>query len=226
VPERLGVFGGTFNPIHVCHLQIGDRVRDLIQLDRVIFVPASEPPHKRGSALAPANHRLEMTRLAVSGWPGFEVDDLELRRPGPSYSVDTIEALHQRHPAADLFFMIGFDMFAAFSTWREPERILATSRAVVIAREGRPFASLAGLPWVEGTPLEILAGFDAVPAEAALDLGPRARVILVKPHPCEISSTVIRRDLAAGCVPRKVLPAAVHSYILKHDLYGAHRAYE
>jgi len=219
VRTKIGVFGGTFNPIHVCHLHVAARVRDLVGLDRVIFVPAAEPPHKSAD-LVPAFHRLEMTKLAVAEWPGFEVDDLELRRPGPSYSADTMEEFHRRYPDADLYFLLGEDMFRDLSTWRDPHRLLSVCRLAVIARSGVPFAALAGLPWLGDTPRELLERLDAQSDEVTLDLGPRAPVCLVKPTPCDVSSTQVRRDLAAGCLEKKVLPAPVHSYILKQRLYG------
>lgn len=215
----MGVFGGTFNPIHVCHLHAAARVRELVGLDRVIFVPAAEPPHKSAD-LAPAFHRLQMTKLAVAGWPGFEVDDLELKRSGPSYSADTMEEFRRRYPDADLYFLLGEDMFRDLSTWRDPHRLLAVCRLAVIARSGVPFAELAGLPWLGDTPRKVLERLDAQSGEVSLDLGPRVPVCLVKPTPCDISSTQVRRDLAAGRLEKKVLPDPVHSYILKNRLYG------
>ncbi len=220
-PLRIGVFGGTFNPIHVCHLHIAACVRALLTLDRVVFVPASAPPHKAQEDLAPAHHRLEMTQLAVAGRPGFEVDDLELKRPGPSYSADTMEEFRRRYPADELYFLMGIEMFIDLSTWREPHRLLAASRVVVVARAGRRFAELADLPWLGGTTRAVLAGFDAATGEAALDLRPSARVVLAKIAPCDVSSTQVREDLAAGRAVKNLLPAPVHFYILKHRLYGA-----
>ncbi len=219
---KIGVFGGTFNPIHTCHLQVAARVRELVGLERVIFVPAAEPPHKSAD-LAPAFHRLEMTKLAVAGWPGFEVDDLELRRPGPSYSADTMEEFQRRYPDADLYFLLGEDMFRSLSTWRDPHRLLAVCRLAVIARAGVPFAALADLPWLGDTPREVLVRLDEQPGEVSLDLGPDIPVCLVRPAPCDISSTQVRRDLAAGRLEKKALPALVQSYILKYELYGARR---
>lgn len=218
-PTKIGVFGGTFNPIHLCHLRIAARVRELVGLERVIFVPAAEPPHKT-AALAPAAHRMEMTRLAVAGWPGLEVDDLELSRPGPSYSADTMEEFRRRYPDADLYFLLGIDMFRDLATWHEPHRLLAACRLIVIARVGARFGELTGLPWLADTPRQVLEEFDVRPGEAVLDLGPRIPVCLVKPSPCALSSTQVRQDLAAGRLATNVLPASVYSYILKHNLYG------
>lgn len=221
-PVKIGVFGGTFNPIHMCHLQVAARVRELVGLERVIFVPAAEPPHKSAD-LAPAHHRLEMTRLAVAGWPGFEVDDLELTRPGPSYSADTMEEFRRRYPDADLYFLLGVDMFRELSTWRDPHRLLAACRLVVIARSGAPLAAMAGLPWLGDTSREALERLDQQPGEVSLDLGPKIPVCLVRTARCDISSTQVRRDLAAGRLEKKALPAPVQSYILKYRLYGVRR---
>jgi nicotinate-nucleotide adenylyltransferase len=222
VPPKIGVFGGTFNPIHSCHLYVAARVRELVGLERVIFVPAAEPPHKH-TDLAPARHRLEMVKLAVAGRSGFEVDDLELTRPGPSYSADTMEEFRRRYPDADLYFLLGEDMFRALSTWRDPGRLLAVCRLAVIARSGVPFASLADLPWLGKTPREVLERLDQRPGEVSLDLGPDVPVCLVRTAPCDVSSTRLRRELAAGRLEKKALPAPVRSYILKYGLYGARR---
>lgn len=219
VPPKIGVFGGTFNPIHVCHLRIAARVRELVGLDRVIFVPASIPPHKAAD-LAPAADRLEMTRLAVAGWPGFEVDDLELTREGPSYSADTMEIFRGRHPDADLYFLLGVDMFRTLATWHEPHRLVAACRLLVIGRPGTPFAGLRDTEWLGRAPCEALDRLDAEAGEAVLDLGPGIPVCLVKPVPCDVSSTQIRRDLAEGRLAKNVLPAPVQSYILQKRLYG------
>ncbi|HET7224952.1 MAG TPA: nicotinate (nicotinamide) nucleotide adenylyltransferase, partial [Candidatus Eisenbacteria bacterium] len=106
---RLAVFGGTFDPPHVGHLALAERAADALALDRVLFVPARVPPHKRHAAMTPARHRLAMVRLAVRGNPRFAVSTLELVRPGPSYTVDTLRALGRRHPRAELFLLIGAD---------------------------------------------------------------------------------------------------------------------
>jgi nicotinate-nucleotide adenylyltransferase len=135
-----------------------------------------------------------------------------------------MEEFRRRHPDADLYFLLGEDMFRDLSTWRDPHRLLAACRLAVIARAGVPFASLAGLSWLGDTPRDILRDLDARSGEVVLDLGPRAPVCLVRPEPCDVSSTQVRRDLAAGRLEKKVLPAPVHSYILKNRLYGVRDA--
>lgn len=219
VSQKIGVFGGTFNPIHVCHLRIAARVRELVGLDRVIFVPAAIPPHK-AVELASVAHRFAMVTLAVAGWSGFEADDLELSREGPSYSADTMEVFRGRYPDADLSFLMGIDMFRTLSTWRDPHRLVAACRLLVIGRQGTPFAGLSGMPWLGDTPRDVLERLDTDAGEAVLDFGPRIPVCLVKPVPCDVSSTQIRRDLAEGRSVKKALPAPVQSYILQNRLYG------
>src|SRR5205814_9030268 len=134
---RTAVFGGSFNPIHYGHLLLADEVLETLKLDRILFVPAAVPPHKSPAHLAPAGDRHEMVRLATAGHPKFEVSDAELRRAGPSYTVDTLEAL--RTPREDLFLIVGSETFLDLLTWREPRRIAELTRLVVVPRVGSAF---------------------------------------------------------------------------------------
>src|SRR5262249_58710170 len=131
-----GVFGGSFNPTHFGHLLVADEIREALELDRIVFVPAGEPPHKPASDLAPARDRFQMTALAVREHPRFEVSDVELRRAGPSYTVDTLEAL--RHRGA-LHLLIGSETFLDLLNWREPRQIVRLARLVVVARNSTGF---------------------------------------------------------------------------------------
>jgi nicotinate-nucleotide adenylyltransferase len=133
---RLGVFGGTFDPPHIGHLIVARDVLERLGLARVLFVPALEPPHKRGRSISPAGVRLEMLQAAVSRHPGFAVDDLELRRSGPSYTVDTLLALRERHADDELFLLLGADQYADLDSWHRPEEIRRLARIVVLARGG------------------------------------------------------------------------------------------
>jgi len=134
---RTAVFGGSFNPIHFGHLLLADEVRDALDLDGILFVPAAVPPHKSPAYLAPAADRYAMVELAVAAQPRFAVSDLELRRAGPSYTVDTLEAL--RIPREDLFLIVGSETFMDLLTWREPRRIAQLARIVVVPRVGSAF---------------------------------------------------------------------------------------
>ena len=135
--SRTGVFGGSFNPIHYGHLLLADEVLERLGLDRVLFVPAAIAPHKPGHDLAPAADRYRMAQLAVGAHPGFAVSDVELRRPGVSYTVDTLAALSA--PGQELVLLLGSEMFLDLLSWREPQRIARLARLAVVPRVGSAF---------------------------------------------------------------------------------------
>ena len=142
---RLGLYGGTFDPIHLGHLVLAEACREACALDRVWFVVAGSPPHKLGER-TPVADRLEMVRIAVAGHPAFEVSEVEARGPGPHYSVQTLEAIGRDRPADELFFLIGADSLADLPTWRRPGRIAALATIVVANRPGVDPARLAAAP--------------------------------------------------------------------------------
>lgn len=133
---RLGVFGGTFDPPHVGHLIVAQEVWEALGLERLLFVPAAIPPHKAGIEVTPGEIRLRMLRAATADDPRFEVSELELQRPGLSYTVDTLRELRRLHAGAELFFIMGADQLAAFASWRAPEEVARLARLVVIGRRG------------------------------------------------------------------------------------------
>ncbi|MBI3803753.1 MAG: nicotinate-nucleotide adenylyltransferase [Nitrospirae bacterium] len=217
---RIGLLGGTFNPIHNGHLYIAEAVRKRLQLDRILFIPSGDPPHKKGEELPAAVHRLEMTRLALLGHPDFQTCDIEVTRPGKSYSIDTVSELKRRYPHDSLFFIIGSDAFFELSTWREPERLLSLCDFVVTSRPDHPFSQLP-----EVGPLLTL---DRAPL---LDLDRRVEGIVCLPlpsgnsiyflaiPPSPISASEIRKRLAFGRDVKNLLPDPVASYIIKNKLY-------
>jgi nicotinate-nucleotide adenylyltransferase len=190
---KLGLFGGTFDPPHIGHLIVAQDAIAALHLDRVIFIPAGSPPHKRDRPVTAGGTRAAMLEAAVRDDPRFEVDRIEIERSGPSYSVDTAEALHARHPAADLFFLVGADQFREFRTWREPERLAGLVKVAIMSRKG-------------------------VPPVADADIGTfGARYIEVTG--IDISSTDIRRRQAAGTSIRYLVPPAVEAYLSRHPVY-------
>lgn len=218
---RLGLLGGSFNPIHNGHLTIASQVRDKLQLDLVLFIPTGEPPHKRNGSLAPATDRVEMVRLAIAGTPYFDISDIEVRRTGKSYSIDTIRELRERYsPSTELFFVIGLDAFLDFPNWKAPEELLTACRFVVVPRPGHSFQSLAHIALLPSLDLRVLA---------QLDSGSRSRLDIAIPScpgiiclllpPCPISSSGIRQQIRCGTTPANLLPPPVESYILRHSLY-------
>lgn len=194
---RIGVYGGTFDPIHLGHLILAEAAREACGLDRVWFVVAGAPPHKP-LGRTDAAHRLEMVRLAVAGHPRFEVSDRETRRPGPHFSVETLAGIRAEHPADDLFFLIGGDSLVDLPQWREPGRILGLATLVVANR----------------------AGFDPAPPNIAPDLEhPPLPIRHVAIPPIGVASSDLRRRLAEGRSIRYQVPRAVEAYIAAHGLY-------
>jgi nicotinate-nucleotide adenylyltransferase len=151
---KLGVFGGTFDPPHIGHLIAAQDARSALGLDRVIFVPAAVPPHKRDDTVSAAGTRLAMVRAAIAGADGFEVDDLELRRGGPSWTVDTLRELAARLPGSELFLLIGSDQYAEFESWREPDEIRQLAKVAVLTRENG-VRQAAGVHTVRVTRLDV-----------------------------------------------------------------------
>ena len=217
---KIGLFGGTFNPIHSCHLTIADQVRQGLGLDRVIFIPAGTPPLKEEQSLAPAADRLEMVRLATARYSWAEEVTTEVDRPGRSYSVETLIQLRRQFPDDRLFFLLGADAFADIMDWREPEQLLALCELVVIARPSHPFVSLRSVPFLANVEASRLEGLDRkVATQEAIDLPGGRRLCLLALPPCPASSTAIRAALAAGTLLDDLLPEDVRSYILRRRLY-------
>lgn len=192
---KIGVFGGSFDPIHWGHLVLADEARCAAGLDAILLLPAGRPPHKLKVAMTPYAHRLAMTRLAVAGLPHFEVSDLEGEGEGPHYTFETLARLAARRPGDELHFLLGSDSLLEMPGWRQPERILAEYPLVVLPRPG--FVAAAA-------PAEFLA-----------------RATLVEGVQVALSSTLVRRRLAEGAEARFLVPAAVRDYARQHGLYGA-----
>ncbi len=218
--SRVGVFGGSFNPIHLGHLLLADEILELLQLDQILFVPASQPPHKPARGLAPARDRYAMTELAIRGHPRFAISDLELRRPGPSYTVDTLEALRQAGgPGAAFSLIIGSETFLDLLSWRDPQRIARLARLVVIPRAGAPFdpegiqaqkvlAEIGQERWIR---IEL-------PHPSLAEMG-GSGAFLVAATSLPISSSELRRRARDGRSLAYRVPDAVRAYIREHGLY-------
>lgn len=198
VHERIGVLGGTFDPIHAGHLAAAKAGIECARLDRVIFVPAAQPPH-RPPAVAPAQRRLAMCRLATAGEARFAVSDVELNRGGPSYTVDTLDELRRLHPNETLFLILGWDAARLFPSWHRPDRVRELASIVVVARPGSEAPREADLK---------PAGLDG-----------EGVVLCLEPTP-DVSSSDVRRDVAAGESIAGKVPAVVERYIATHHLYA------
>jgi nicotinate-nucleotide adenylyltransferase len=135
--QRLGILGGTFNPIHLGHLAAAEEVCDRLKLEKIIFIPSFLPPHKIDDDIPSAVQRQEMVRLAIKGNSHFAESDMEIRRGGRSFTIDTIEALRQTHPGSELYFLTGLDSFLEIRTWKEWDRLLTLCSFVVLSRTSR-----------------------------------------------------------------------------------------
>jgi nicotinate-nucleotide adenylyltransferase len=198
---RLGVYGGTFDPVHVGHLLLAEACREACQLDRVLWLPAGNPPHKQERELTAERLRSEMVRAAIAGHEQFQLDRRESRREGPSYTVETLSDIQAEFSDAELFFLMGGDSLAELAGWRDPAGILARATVVVA---GRANASPPDL-----VPLVNIAGVNAA-----------ERVRFVTMPEIGVSSRDIRRRVAEGQSIRYHVPRAVECLIREHNLYG------
>ncbi len=219
--ERLGLFGGSFNPIHNGHLTIARDVRERMKLSRVLFVPTGDPPHKQNQSLAPAPVRFEMVRLAIADTPVFTVSPIEVNRTGKSYSIDTLRDIREQYGrSCELFFIIGLDAFLEFPTWRAPEEILKMCHFVVVPRPGRSFKTLAEIPLFKNPDPEPLGQLDAGMIGRFEIVAPEALgLTCLSIPPCPISASEIRQRVRSGLPLANMLPPSVESYILQHSLY-------
>jgi nicotinate-nucleotide adenylyltransferase len=195
---RLGILGGTFDPPHIAHLVMADQARSQLNLSRVLVVLAGQPPHKLGRPVTPIEHRLAMTQLAIANDPGLALSRVEVDRPGPHYTADTLGVLRAARPEDDLYLLIGSDSLRDLMAWRDPARIVAQARLAVMRRP------------------------DAEPDMRALEVaipGIGARVEWVDAPWLDISSHDIQRRVRAGLSIRHLVPAAVERYIVEHRLY-------
>lgn len=200
---RIGVMGGTFDPIHVGHLAAAEEAREALGLTTVLFMPAGLPPHKLDQPITPAEHRVAMVELAIGGNPAFELSRLEVDRPGPSYTLDTVAALVDGETAAgrapDIVVILSVEALLGLPTWHEPARLLRMARVAAVPRDG--FAA-PGRSWVaEHFP------------------GHEERVTFLAAPRIKLSATEIRDRVASGRSIRYLVPDAVIGYIGDHGLY-------
>ncbi len=201
---KIGVLGGTFDPIHTGHLVLAEEVRLRLGLAEVLFVPAGRPWLKSGTPISPAEHRVRMVRLAIAGRPYFKLSTMEVDRPGPSYTVDTMLKLKsQLASGEELYFILGWDNLEELPRWHEPKRLIELCRLVAVPRVGCPVPDLKTL-------------------EADVP-GLFKRVIMLDKPEIDISASVIRERVARGLSIEHLVPEAVGKYIREQKLYKERR---
>lgn len=210
---RRGIFGGTFDPIHVGHLDAAEAARDALGLDDTLFLPSHVPPHRAADPRATMFHRFAMVALATDAMPGCRACDLELRRTGTSYTYETLAALHADGWApSQLFFILGTDAFAEIAQWRQFDRVVEGTNLAVVGRTGTSLESA-----LDRTPLRPRVR----PLDQAREPSATTGVYLIAASTRDVSSTQIRAELTAGRSIAQLVPEAVERHIIRHGLYGA-----
>ena len=211
---KIGIYGGTFNPIHLGHLRTAEEIRQRFGMREIIFVPSAQPPHKQSPEIVDGSDRLKMVALAVTGNPKFSVSDLEVRRGGKSYSLDTLREIKQLHPESDLAFICGLDAFLEIDTWYHYQQLFAAADFIVTSRPGARRVALA----------------KAIPEAVRQDFRRRAKsevfvhasgktLTFTEVTGLDISSTLVRRFVREGVSPRYLIPRRVGDYITERHLY-------
>lgn len=198
-PKRIGVFGGTFNPIHVAHVSTAEAYAQQLELDKVILIPTRLPPHKSAKNLADAEDRLMMCHLAVDELPLFEVCDYEIRQQGKSYTFKTLQYLHGQYPGAEIFLLMGADMFLTVQDWRQPQEIYRMATLCAAERE--------------------MGEFTLLEAHKHLLEMQGAKCMILDMQPTPLSSTMVRNGILAGEDVSGLLHPAVYTYIQDQRLY-------
>jgi nicotinate-nucleotide adenylyltransferase len=212
---RIGLFGGTFNPVHVAHLRAAEEAREACALARIELVLSAVPPHKTGGAIAPVEHRRRMLELAVAGNPAFVVNTSEVERPGRSYSIDTIAAAQARAPDARFTFIVGADAFAEIESWRRFDEIFARCDVCVLSRPGIA---------IDKPPIAVANSFCYDPDRRVYAHASGTTLAFVSITPLMISASDIRERCAAGRSIRYLVPREVEDHIRAHRLYAGRPA--
>jgi nicotinate-nucleotide adenylyltransferase len=215
-PLRLGLFGGTYNPIHSGHVQAAQIVRDRFDLDQVWFIPSHIPPHKSSDEVASSEHRMNMVRLAVTGIPGLIPSSIEIEDEGTSYSILTLGKIKKHFPAAHLFFILGVDAFVEIDTWRSYEQVLEQCSFIVISRPGYDLQKAKDV--LDGAyanrMLEVIEEDDLSQAKELT-----FKIYLISIDALDIASTQIRKTVKTGGIISGLVPLPVEEYIKEHKLY-------
>lgn len=201
---RIGIFGGTFDPVHMGHLILAEQCRDQAKLDEVWFLPSYQPPHKQGQPVTRFEQRCDMLELAVAGQPAFKVERIEKELPPPSYTAETLAELHRRHPDHEFSLLMGSDGLPDLPGWYEPRKVLALASLVVVPRPG-----------------VMLWTADRLAAALGLSDSSGVRMRFVACPMIEIASRELRRAMHDGMSIRYMVPRSVEEYVRERKLYGA-----
>jgi nicotinate-nucleotide adenylyltransferase len=211
-----GLFGGTFNPIHNGHLRAAEEVRKYFPLERILFIPSYVPPHKAQKEVVPAWHRLQMVEIACRDHPGFVASDLEVKNPGPSYSIITLRRLKGLYPRDIFWFILGSDAFLEIETWKDYTQLLQECSLVIVRRPGCELGKLSKV--IDKIKPERVVEIDRQ-GKAEVRDGGQPGLYLLNIEALDISSSEIRRRLRAGQPVTGLVPPGVENYIIENHLY-------
>ncbi len=215
---KIGIFGGTFNPIHYGHLRAAEEVREKFHLAKIVFIPSKNPPLKTHE-LIESEHRYRMTELALSGNGFFEISDIEYKRPGKSFTVQTVEEMRRIFHDTDLYFVLGIDSFLEIPTWWQPEKLMSLIDFIIIARPSFRFVDLLSSPYIHAH-RDDMEKLDKEELESYSTTLKSERVVIALKIPLlDISATEIRKRIREGKSIKYLLPESVESYIIANKLY-------
>jgi nicotinate-nucleotide adenylyltransferase len=213
---RLGLLGGTFNPIHIGHLRAAVEVREAFNLDKLLLIPSANPPHKPVDHVADAEHRLEMVRLATKGVPSLEVSDLELARPGPSYTIETLRYFQDQYGhGSDVYFIVGQDAFSEITTWKSYKALFSTAHFIVMTRPGSKLSSIEDFIHTH-----ISEAYQYDPALNRYMHPDWCTIFCVDITHIDVSASEIRDRIKHGRPIRFLVPDTVEAYIVEKGLYS------
>ncbi len=216
---KIGIYGGAFNPIHYGHLRTAEEVFELLSFDKILFMPSGRTPFDKPE-LEKAEYRYEMVSRAIKGNRHFEVSDLEVRRRGRSYTVDTVKTLNSIYSGCELYFILGIDAFLDLPGWKQPDVLVRLTSLVVISRPGFRFSDLASSPYLKGASPRILQTLDKGKIdESSFCLSENQKVYLCNVTGLNISASRIRNLVTSGKKIKYLLPDSVKSYIISNKLY-------
>jgi len=216
---KIGIFGGTFNPIHYGHLRAAQEVHESLRLNKTLFIPSGRPPFKKPGLMS-AHHRYKMTEIAIKGNPSFDVTDIEIEKQGISYSVDTLRMLRNKYKGAEFFFILGVDASLNLQSWKEPDKLLELTNLVIISRPGFSFIDLSPFPHFKGISKKTLKELDKKVREVVTtNLHTGKKAFLCPVTGLNISASRARNLIKQGKSIKYLLPQTVESYIISHKLY-------
>lgn len=215
---KIGLIGGTFNPVHLGHLRAAEETKEILELDQVCFIPALTPAHKNSKDIASAKHRLNMLKLATEENPGFKVDDIELKRNKTSYTIDTLKELNKNNPENEYFFIVGTELFTRIDTWKSYKALFKYANFIILNRPGYYEIDLSNL-----FPLALKNEFRYSYKEKQIDVFEHkssSELIFINIDGIKLSSTKIRSLINHGKSIRYLVPEKIKKYILENKLYS------